>query len=466
MSSIRSLLSQTAIYGLSATVAKFLNFFLTPYFTRLMVEGVYGEVSYIYALIPFANVLLTMGMSTGFFKYIHLAADQGQRRTLFMTLWVSISAFSLVFCGVGGAIWQDPLWLLVFALIAVDNISALPFSSLRADGRAGYYTVVNVTSVAVNVGLTVLFYTSIQGAAATPFWAIAANLIASAVGLVLLTPAIRRYFAWSFSREVFRRVAAYSLPLMAAGLLGVSSDFIDRQLLVWLLPDGFDAVGLYGSVAKLASLMIIFRQIYSLGSEPFFLQKFSKDDFARLNAASLKYFAIAGLFLFLVISLYSDLFGLILGRTFRVGLNILPLLLLANLFSGLLINLSFWYKVADMTRIAVWVTLSGLVLTVGVNLLLIPTMGYEGSAVARVISTAATVVICYFLGQKYYPVRYDLRRIGLYFLVAGAIYALSLFTSSLEVGWRWSADFLLLLSFLLFVNHKEQLWQSLKQRSK
>lgn len=461
MSSIKSLISQTAIYGVSATLGKFLNFCLTPYFTRIMGAGIFGVLSYYYAIIPFVNVLLTMGMATGFFRYINRAQDMTEKRRLFMTLWISVSAFAIVFCGMGAVFVTDETWVLVFALMAVDNVAAMPLSSLRADGRAGYYTIVNLSGIVVNVGLTVLFYTTIDGAPSTPYWAVLANLIASTVSLVLLLPAIRRFFAWTFSWEVFRRVAAYSLPLMAAGLLGVSSDFIDRQMLIWILPpgSGFDEVGLYSAVAKLASLMIIFRQIYSLGSEPFFLQKFSKDDFQRLNAASLKYFAIAGLFLFLVITLYVDVFGLILGVKFRVGLDILPLLLLANLFSGLLINLSFWYKASDMTHIAFWVTLTGLVLTVAMNWILIPLIGYQGSAYARVAATLATVVVCWVLGQKYYPVPYDLRRIALYFVVAGLIFALSCFTRTFENVWRWSADFLLLLGFLALVNYKEKLWK-------
>ncbi|MEG0467753.1 MAG: oligosaccharide flippase family protein [Mucinivorans sp.] len=466
MASVKNLISQTAIYGISATVGKFINFSLTPYFTRFMSEGVYGEYNYIYSLIPFANVLLTMGMATGFFRYVAKADSMDEKRKLFMTLWLSISMLSLLFCGVGAIAVGDGIWLAVFALVFIDNVAALPLSSLRAEGRATYYTVVNVTSIVVNVGLCVLFYSVIDGAGMTPFWAVAANLIASLVMLVMLVPAIRHFFAWTFSRETFRIVARYSLPLMAAGLLGVSSEFIDRQMLVWFVPSGsgFDQVGIYGSVAKLASLMIIFRQMYSLGAEPFFLQKFSKSDFERLNTVSLKYFAIAGLFIFLGITLFADIFGLILGEKFRVGLGILPLLLAANLFSGILINLSFWYKVADMTRIAFWVTLCSLVITVAMNWILIPLIGYEGSAWARFVATAATVVICWALGQKYYPIKYDLRRIGFYFLLAGLIFACSYFTAVFDTLWRWSANFLLLLSFVYIVNYKEKLWSPHKSK--
>lgn len=460
MSSIKNLVSQTAIYGISATLGKFINFFLTPYLTRIMGDSVYGEVSYYYALIPFANVLLTMGMATGLFRFIDRAQGDQERRKLFMTLWISVSALTILLCGGMSLVVSNPVWLITLALIAVDNISALPLSSLRADGRAAQYTVVNLAGILVNVGLCITFYEMIPNAAQSPYWVILANFVASSVSLVLLVPSIRRYFAITFSLEVFKTVAKYSLPLMAAGVLGVSSDFIDRQMLVWLLPsnEGFSQVGLYGSVAKLASLMIIFRQIYSLGAEPFFLKKFSREDFARLNAASMKYFTIAGLFIFLVICLFADLFGLILGKGFRVGLDILPLLLLANLLSGLLINLSLWYKVADMTRIAIWVTLTGLVLTVATNWVLIPIMGYQGSAIARVVATLSTVVVCWAFGRRYYPIKYDLRRIGLYFLVAGSIFALSLTTSTFDTIWRWSANFLLLLSFLLFANYKEKLW--------
>lgn len=466
MASLRALFSQTAIYGLSATLARFISFALMPYFTRVMETGVYGDYTYFYALIPFANVLLTMGMATGLIRHMADAQTVAERSTLFSTLWATVSLVAVVACAaVVPWAWNDPSWLLVIGIIALDNMGAIPMASLRVEGRGWRYSAINLTNVVITVGLSIFFYQTIDGAAQTPFWALLANLIASGVVLLLLTGSVRHLITRNLSKKTLAKVARYSLPLMLAGVMGISSDFIDRQLLKWILPEGDNMIqlGLYGSVAKLASLLIIFRQFYSLGAEPFFLQKMSGDDFRRLNAASLNWYTAFGLFFILGLCLYNDVVALILGPAFRVGMDVLPVLLVANLFSGLLVNLSFWYKVADKTRLAVWVTLVGVVVNVVLNLLVIPVWGYHGSAWARLVSALATVVVCYALGQKYLPVPYNLGRVAGYFLVAGAIFTVGLLIESWPMGWRWSTDFLLLLTFGLWVVYKEELWQTIKK---
>ena len=466
MASLRSLFSQTAVYGLSATLARFISFALMPYFTHRMSVGVYGEYTYFYALIPFANVLLTMGMATGLIRHMAQATDLDQRRTLFSTLWATVSAVAVLATAAAVPwVWNHPSWLLVLGLIAVDNAAAIPMAQLRVDGRKWRYTVVNLTNVLITVGLSVAFYQTIDGASETPFWALLANLIASCVVLGLLSVSVRHLVTRRLSRGTLAKVARYSLPLMAAGVMGIASDFIDRQLLVWLLPAGENDIqlGLYGAVAKLASLLIIFRQFYSLGAEPFFLQKMPSEDFRRLNAASLNWYTAFGLFFILGLCLYNDVVALALGAEFRVGMEVLPVLLVANLFSGLLVNLSFWYKVADKTRLAVWVTAVGVVVNVGLNLLVIPAWGYHGSAWVRLVSSLATAATCYLLGQRYLPVPYNLGRVAGYFAAAGAVFFVGLQIDHWPVGWRWSVDFLLLLGFGLWVVYKEGLWQTIKK---
>ena len=218
-----------------------------------------------------------------------------------------------------------------------------------------------------------------------------------------------------------------------------------------MLPEGIaDAqLGIYTAVAKIAALLMIFRQIYTLGAEPFFLQGFSKEDFRSANAAATKYFVIAGIAIYLLLALFKQEFAYIVGSDYRGGMGVLPLLLLANLLAGILVNLSFWYKAADKTRVAVWITGLGVVVTLIINMLLIPSMGYRGAAVARVVSMLLMVTLSYALCQKYFPVPFDLRRIGFYFLLGGAIFGLS-YATALLPGWgRMTLNFLLLLIYLL-----------------
>lgn len=457
---LKKLASQTAVYGISAILARFLNYLLTPYLTRIMSDDVYGQVNLLYGIIPFANVVLTMGLATGYFRYAAKCRTSGDKRQLFTTTWGAVALMALLFGGVmalcngslAEAMRLAPECIAVMtALIVVDNIAAIPLAALREQGKAVYYTVVNVSGVLVNVGCCILFYTYIPGATGNPVWVLAANLVASTVSLLLLLPNTLKLVSKAFSPKLLRSIFTYSIPLMMAGIMGVSGDFIDRQLIYFMLPEDIASaqLGIYTAVAKIAALLMIFRQIYTLGAEPFFLQGFSKEDFRAANASATKYFTIAGIAIFLVLSLFSKEFAYIVGSDFRSGMGVLPLLLLANLFAGILVNLSFWYKAADKTRIAIYITGLGVIVTMIINVLLIPSMGYRGAAVARVVSMLLMVVVSYFLCQKYFPVPFDLRRIGFYFLLGGAVFGLSYATALLPDGVRMALNFLLLLIYLL-----------------
>lgn len=457
---LKKLFSQTAIYGLSATLAKFLNYLLTPYLTRVMTDSVYGEVSYYYSIIPFVNVVLTLGFTTGYFRFASQAQSELEQKRLFTTLWSQVSLLALVCCGVAAIFFPTIEVMVMLGLLVVDNVAAMPMALLRQQSRAIRYTIVQVSSVVVNVVLCYWFYSSIEGAANSPVWVLLANLVASCVGLLILLPSSLSMFTPRIDVKLLRRVAAYSLPLMLAGVMGIASDFIDRQMLRWLLPEdiAFAELGIYSAVAKLAALMVIFRQMYSLGAEPFFLQRFSKSDFSRLNAVALKYFLVVGIVIFLGITLFSDVFALILGSSFRVGMDLLPILLLANLLSGILVNLSFWYKAADRTSVAILVTLIGVVLTVVANLVLIPLIGSVGAAWARVVAGVAMVVASYLWSLKYYPIAFDFKAICLYLVLGGVIYVLSLQTALIESNFlRWGVNCVMVLLFCAIFVKKEGL---------
>ena len=461
---LRKLASQTMIYGTSMILCKFLNYMLTPYFTRIMTESVYGQVSDYYSAIPFANVVLTMGLATAYFRFITKCETETERRQLFATAWGAVSILAAVFFAVvvllrgpiASAMHYDTIWhLIVMAgLIMVDNVIAMPMASLRHQGRALRYTAVNIAGVVVNVVCCISLYTLIPAAAESPGWALVANLISSCAMLAMLLPgAFRtagRFIAEKlFSPKLLRTLLAYSLPLMIAGVMGTASDFIDRQMIKFLIPgeEGLSQMGIYSAVAKIAALMVIFRQIYTLGAEPFFLQKFSKEEFRSMNAEALKYYTIVGLGILLGIIFFKEPLGHIIGGSFREGIAVLPLLLLGNLFWGILINLSFWYKIADVTRYAIYVNLIGFAVTVGLNMVLIPRCGYFGAAWTQAAASFSMVVASYVFNQIHYRVPYDVKRIGLYFLAAGALYCLSLPVDTLAAGLQYPLKILLLLGF-------------------
>lgn len=473
---VRNLVSQTAVYGVSAIASKFLNYLLTPYLTRILNDDVYGQMSLLYAVIPFANVVLTMGMATAYFRWFNKAESLGDKKRIFTTLWGGVSFFAVIFFllswlfsggitqGMGyGESWY---WIATAGLIAIDNIAAIPLANLRAKGRAKMYTIINVTSVVVNVIACWALYTFLKDARSVAGWVIVANLIASSSTLLMLLPSARKLVGRVFSIKLFKEVAKYSIPLMFAGLMGVGSEFLDRQMLRWLLPDdvALTQLGIYSAVAKIASLMIIFRQIYTLGAEPFFLQKFSKDDFKRLNAQALKYFTLFGMWMVLGIVFFSDMFSVIIGQSFRVGMDVVPILLITNLLMGVLVNLSFWYKVVDKTRYAVFVTGAGLATAIIMSFLLIPQFGYYGAAYAHLSASAVMVGLSYAFNQINYKVNYDLKTIFYFVALMIVAWGLGEYLSELLGSlWGYVVKILLLLGFALEVVRKEVLYKDIKK---
>ena len=223
---------------------------------------------------------------------------------------------------------------------------------------------------------------------------------------------------------MMRKIFVYSVPLLISGIAGTANEFIDRQMIKYLTPgdDAMAELGIYGAIVKIAVVMTLFTQMYRLAAEPFFLSGFKKEEFKEANAASMKYFVMASMVIFLGIVLFKDLFALIVGRSFREGIDILPVVLFSNVLAGIWFNLSFWYKREEKTKYAARITFLGLAVTIALSFALVPKFGYRGAAWVRLIAEGAMVVQSYRLCQKHYPIPYDLKRIAEYFLLTAAIY--------------------------------------------
>ena len=243
---------------------------------------------------------------------------------------------------------------------------------------------------------------------------------------VLLLGSNKRYSP-RIDRKVLRPIVLFSFPLLVSGIAGTANEFIDRQMIKYLMPaeNSLAALGIYGAVLKIGVVMQLFTQMYRLAAEPFFLASFKRAEFKEANAASMKYFVMASVIIFLGIVLFRDLFALIVGRSFREGIEILPIVLAANVLAGIWFNLSFWYKREEKTKYAAYITFLGLAITVALSFILVPKMGYRGAAWVRLIAEAAMVVWSYILCRKHFPIPYDLKRIGEYFALGAAIYAIS-----------------------------------------
>ena len=444
---LEKLAKQTAIYGISTIVVRFLNYLLTPYYTRIFDQGEYGIITDIYALIPFALVLLSMGMESSYFRFTTRAEEAGGdvaagKRKVFATTWGITALAAILFFGVvwllnapiskamGADYVAHPEYVtIVAAIVMVDVWTMIPFSRLREQGRAMRFVLLKALSVLLNVGLAIGF--GVAGLYSTTFgvgWVLIANLAASVITLLALLPTTNGIIP-RIDFPLLRKIFVYSLPLLISGIAGTANEFVDRQMIKYLAPgdDAMEQLGIYGAIVKIAVVMTLFTQMYRLAAEPFFLSSFKKEEFKEANAASMKYFVMASMVIFLGIVLFRDLFALIVGRSFREGIDILPIVLASNVLAGIWFNLSFWYKREEKTKYAAYITFLGLAVTLGLSFLLVPKMGYRGAAWVRLIAEAAMVVWSYILCRRHYPIPYDLKRIGEYVLLSAAIYCASEF---------------------------------------
>ena len=438
---LEKLAKQTAIYGISTILGRMLSYLLTPFYTRIFGVESYGIITDVYALIPFALVVLTMGMESSYFRFAAKAEAEGGnieqgKRKLFATTWGITSLASLLFFVVvfllrdeasalmGEVYAAHPLYVVtVAAIVMMDVASCIPFARLREQGKALHYVLLKLFNIVLQVGFAVLFWA--VGLFDSEFgvgWAFVANLVASAITFVAVVVASGRV-SLKIDGPLLLLIFGYSLPLLLSGIAGTANEFIDRQLIKYLVPDAAMAqLGIYGAITKIAVVMTLFTQMYRLAAEPFFLSNFRKEDFVEMNAAALKYFVMVSMFIFLGIALYRDIFALIVGRDFREGVHILPVVLGANILSGVWLNLSFWYKREERTRYALWITLTGLVCSVGFGALLIPRLGYYGAAWSRFAAEVVMVVVSIVLNRLYYPTPYQFGRMAEYVALALALF--------------------------------------------
>ena len=328
-------------------------------------------------------------------------------------------------------------------------------SKLREENKASAYVKIRVVTILVNLFFCIVFYSVIPGirdlqnifpAEYGAGYYLISNLIASVTAAFMLIPAVRGIRP-RIKRKLLQPLFIYSLPLLISGVTGPANEFIDRQFIKYLLPQesAMSTLGIYGAALKLGGILLLFVQMFRLAAEPFFLAAFKKEDFLKANAETLKYFLIVSMLLFLVISLFSDFFGLILGSDFRDGLFIIPVVLFANIGNGIVFNLSFWYKRTGKTRLAILVTGSGLICTIVFNLLLLPRLGYAGTAWAHLGSEWIMVIVSYILSRIYYPVPYPLKRI-LFYLSGGILFY---FLGAWQKDISWTGNILFNLSLIV-----------------
>lgn len=472
---LEKLAKQTAIYGISTILGRFLSYLLTPFYTRIFGVETYGIITDVYALIPFALVLLTLGMESGFFRFTAKAEAAGgdiaaAKKRIFTTMWGTTTLAAAIFFGIvtlfatecselmGEAYTVHPEYVvIVAAIVFFDVAGCIPFSRLRERGEAPKFVAFKLANIIMQVGFAVGFWA--VGLFDSEFgvgWAFVANLAASVITTVAVVVSARAVPKIHFA--LLGAMFAYSLPLLISSIAGTANEFIDRQLIKYLVPEGAMAqLGIYGAITKIAVVMTLFTQMYRLAAEPFFLANFKKEEFKQTNAAAMKYYILASMIIFLVIALYRDIFALIVGSDFREGIYILPVVLGANVLSGVWLNLSFWYKREEKTGYALWVTLSGLVASVGAGFLIIPKAGYYGAAWSRFIAEVVMVTVSITLNRIHYPTPYNFKRIAEYIVVALILFFVSETIAIEQIAIKYIVNTLILAVYLCYAVRREKI---------
>jgi len=448
LSLLKTLVGQTAIYGLSSIVGRLLNFLLVPLYTSVFAPEEYGIFSVLMTVVAFAMVVLTYGFETAFFHFTNKEEDSEK---VLSTGFVSLLSTALLFLLLATFYSQSianmlhvseyPNFIYWLAWILVlDVLTTLPFAKLRVDHRAWRFAYIRLVNIAVNIGLNLFFYLLCpyllkQGVAPdfvecfyNPAMGIGyifiSNLIASAVTLLLLAPEILK-LKLSFDFALWKKMGKYGFPLLIGGLAYVTNEMADRLLLERLLPkDTATAqVGIYSACYKIAIFMTLFVQAFRYGAEPFFFAQAQKKDAKEQYAIVMRYFIAFTAFIFLSITVFIDIIKhFIQDVAYHAGLDVVPILLLANLFLGMYYNLSVWYKVSGKTRFGAYLSIAGAAITISLNVLLIPTMSYVGSAWATLICYASMCVMSYVFSRHHYPISYNWKYISFYMILALSLF--------------------------------------------
>ena len=476
MSSIRSLAGQTALYGLSSIVGRFLNYLLVPLYTRVFSPEAYGVVSEFYAYATFLLVVFTYGMETALF---HFSRKSDQPDAIYKTV-LSVITFSsallaallIIFSKpIAGAIdyAAHPEYISWFALIlAFDAIASIPFARLRLKEKAKKFALYKLLNIIFNIGLNLFFLVFAKGLyeegsemgkllydpAIGVGYVFISNLAASGLSLLLFAPSLKR-ISFSTDGTLIKTMLKYSLPLMVAGFAGMINETLDRAIYKYLVPDktiALHQLGIYSACYKVAVVMMLFIQTFRYAAEPFFFSHSTKEKGRGLNAIVLNYFMATCCFIFVVVMLYLNLFMYFVGEEFRSGAGVVPILLMANLFLGVYIYLSLWYKLSGATHYGAWFSIIGAVITIVLLVSLVPLWGYLGAAWATLLCYGFMMIMSYITGQKHYPIPYDIKALLLLLGSALIVYCinwkLQAFVSSITL--KESIKIILLIIYAAF----------------
>ncbi|MGM0505227.1 MAG: lipopolysaccharide biosynthesis protein [Bacteroidota bacterium] len=483
MQQYRRLAGQTALYGLGTIVPRFLNYVvLTPFYTHIFSQEQYGIVTNLYAYVVFLLILLTYGLETGYFRF---TKSEDNPKRVYSTIMGSLFTTSILFILLI-IIFNQPiarileypdrryLIILFSAVVALDAFSAIPFAKLRFEAKAKKFGYLKIFNVIVNLFFNFVFFVgfpylnthypssfllNFYDASIGVGYVFLSNLLASFLTLLLLLPEID-ISPGLIDLKLLKRVLKYSLPLLVVGLAGTINEVADKELIKRFVPDEASPMrqlGIYGANYKLGMLMTIFIQMFRYAAEPFYFSKMKDYDAKETYAKVMRYFIIFGLFIFLMVNLYIEIFKYFIDSKFHSGLHIVPIILIANLFLGINYNLSIWYKLSNLTKYGAMIALFGAAITISMNITLLPVYGYEASAWATLVCYFTMMMVSFFLGRKHYYVPYALKSVLFYFIIALTIFIIQKFIHYPSIIQKNLFNSLFLLLFIWIVLKKEKI---------
>ena len=435
MANLKSLAKDTAIYGLSSIIGRFLNYMLVPLYTHYMPKesGDYGVSTNIYAYTALILVLLTFGMETTLFRFAN--DEKARPDTVFSTAMSVVGTLTAVFLllifgfiePISGALGyaDHPEYLQMMAIVvALDAVQAIPFSYLRFQKRPIRFASLKLLFIALNIGLNIIYFVLLGKTSV--YYVFFINLLCTGFITLFFVPDLLR-INWHFDAALLRQMFSYSWPILILGIAGILNQVADKIIFPLVYPDPTEAniqLGIYGSCVKIAMIMAMITQAFRYAYEPIVFAKSKDADKTEYYAAAMKYFLIFTLLAFLCVVGWMPLLQYIIGADYREGLGVVPVVMAAEIMMGVYFNLSFWYKLIDRTIYGAWFSLAGCLVLFAVNILLIPNYGYWACAWGGVAGYGTAMVLSYIVGQRKNPIPYPMADICTYIAATVVLYIL------------------------------------------
>ena len=433
MANLKALAKDTAIYGLSSIVGRFLNYWLVPIYTHVFsaASGGYGVVTNLYAHVALLLVILTFGMETTFFRFMGkegesedavLSTSLGVVATLTAVFLTLVFAFTGPVCSMLGYAEHPEYVQLMACVVALDALQSLPFCHLRYQHKAARFATLKLLFIVMNIGLNLLFFRVLGYREVV--WVFILNLVCTGFITFFFIPDVLR-IRWQFDMGLLRRMLSYSWPILVLGIMGILNQAADKMIFPLVYPDkaeGQSLLGIYGACAKVAMIMAMITQAFRYAYEPFVFAQSRNADQKQTYALGMKYFFIFTLLAFLCVMGYMPLLRYLIGSDYWEGLRVIPIVMAAEMMMGIYFNLSFWYKLIDKTIYGALFSLAGCIALFAINLWGIPRYGYMACAWGGFAGYGISMLLSYFVGQKYYPIPYPLRSMAAYAIIAAAFY--------------------------------------------